>query len=310
MMLLVESRPESATAELLPCVGSDENELRPPLRVRLSRRTPQFLSVSWILLVLGVLYGPLVLLAAFSLNDSTSISLPWAGFTLRWYQAAYESGNLRSALLNSVVTAMIVAPTSVLLGTLAAFSITRLRFKLRGAAAILVMAPLAVPWLVIGIGALIFFNRIDVSLGLQTVMSIQIVVTFPLVAVLVSSRLMRFERAQEESAIDLGASQLQVLRYVLLPHIAPALAASAILSFTWSFNNFTITYFVGGFQLLFPVWVFSTLRHAQNLPIVNAVSTFVSIVQVFLIYAAWRLVKLRSASDRDAAESLVGGMRR
>ena len=158
--------------------------------------------------------------------------------------------------------------------------------------------------------SLIFFNRLDASLGLQTVMSIQIIATIPLVAVIVSSRLMRFERVQEESAIDLGASQLQVLRYVLLPRIAPALAASAILSFTWSFNNFTITYFVGGFQLLFPVWVFSTLKRAQNLPIVNAISTFVSVVQVLLIYAAWRLVKLRSASDRDAAESLVGGLRR
>lgn len=288
----------------------DEDALRAPLRVRLTRRTPQALSVAWIVFVLAVLYGPLLMLAAFSFNDSTVISLPWAGFTMKWYTAAYESGNLRSALVNSVLTAMIVAPTSVVLGTLAAFSITRLRFRLRGAAAILVMAPLAVPWLVIGIGALIFFNRLDVSLGLQTVMSIQIIVTFPLVAVIVSSRLMRFERVQEESAIDLGASQLQVLRYVLLPHIAPALAASAILSFTWSFNNFTITYFVGGFQLLFPVWVFSTLKHAQNLPIVNAISTFVSVVQVLLIYAAWRLVKLRSASDRDAAESLVGGLRR
>jgi spermidine/putrescine transport system permease protein len=306
---LVQSEVEPAIAGPLASIPDGEEGLTPPLRVRLARQAPRTLSVVWIIVVLGMLYGPLLLLAVFSFNDSTVISLPWAGFTLRWYEAAYASGNLRSALGNSVLTAMIVAPTSVVIGTLAAFSITRLRFKLRGAAAILIMAPLAVPWLVIGIGALIFFNRLDVELGLQTVMSIQIVVTFPLVAVLVSSRLMRFERAQEESAIDLGASQLQVLRYVLLPHIAPAIAASAILSFTWSFNNFTITYFVGGFQLLFPVWVFSTLRHAQNLPIVNAISTFVSIVQVLLIYLAWRLVKMRAASDRDAAESLVGGLR-
>ena len=183
---------------------------------------------------------------------------------------ALSDSNLRQALRNSVIVSSIVAPASVILGTLAAYPITRLRFRLRGGAAMLLAAPLVVPWLVIGISALIYFNKAGVALSWHTVVLMHIVVTFPLVTVLMSASMARFDRTQEESAIDLGASQLQVVRHVLLPHIAPSLMASFILAFSWSFNNFEITYFVGGFDQLFPVWVYSTLRHASNLPIVNA----------------------------------------
>ncbi len=218
-----------------------------------------------------------MLLAVFSFNDSIVFSLPWSGFTMKWYREALGDSNLRAALRNSLVVAGIVAPASVILGTLAAYPITRLHFRLRGAAAMLLALPLVVPWLVIGISALIYFNDAHVVPSWRTVVLMHIVVTFPLVTVLVAARLARFDRTQEESAIDLGASQLQVLRYVLLPHVAPALIASFILAFSWSFNNFEITYFVGGFDQLFPVWVYSTLRHATNLPIVNAISTLVSV---------------------------------
>ena len=120
-----------------------------------------------------------------------------------------------------------------------------------------------------------------------------LVVTFPLVVAIVSAGLVRFQRSLEEAAIDLGASQIQMLRYVVLPHLYSALAASAIFAFSWSFNNFEISYFVGGFDQTFPVWVYSTLRHAQALPGVNAISTIISVFQVLLICLAWRILRPR-----------------
>ncbi len=280
---------------------------RKPLSVRLRRAADRFGGPAFAITCILLLYGPLVLLAAFSFNDSIVFSLPWAGFTTKWYHQALGDANLRLALRNSVVVASIVAPVSVILGTLAAYPITRLRFRLRGPAAMLVAAPLVVPWLVIGISALIYFNKAHVPLSWHTVILMHIVVTFPLVTVLVASRLARFDRTQEESAIDLGASQLQVVYHVLLPHILPALAASFILAFSWSFNNFEITYFVGGFDQLFPVWVYSTLRHASNLPIVNAISTLVSVVEVMLVWGGWVLfARLSGArSSHDKAKSLM-----
>ena len=274
---------------------------RRPVSARLRHTVPKYGGPFFALAFIVVLYGPLFLLAVFSFNDSIVFSLPWSGFTTKWYSEALADTNLRAALRNSFLTASIVAPVSVVLGTLSAYAITRLRFRLRGPSAMLLAAPLVVPWLVIGISALIFFNKIHMPLSWNTVVLMQIVVTFPLVTLLVSARLLRFDRTQEEAAIDLGATQLQVIRYVLLPHMIPALAASAILAFTWSLNNFEITFFVGGFDQLFPVWVYSTLRHASNLPIVNAVSTLVSIVEVLLVYTFWVLIT-RGAGARTAKE--------
>jgi ABC-type spermidine/putrescine transport system permease subunit II len=103
-----------------------------------------------------------------------------------------------------------------------------------------------------------------------------------------------------------------MLRYIVLPQLAPALAASAIFAFSWSFNNFEVSFFTSGFQQTFPVWVFSVLRHSENLPMVNAVSTVIAAVQVVLVLGAWRLMRRLArgtAGDRDLADLMVGGMR-
>jgi spermidine/putrescine transport system permease protein len=284
---------------------------RAPLGVRLRRAAPRLAGPVFAGVVIVLLYGPIMVLAAFSFNDSIVFSLPWAGFTTKWYSAAFADANLRAALTNSLLVAAIVAPVSVVLGTLAAFPITRFRFRLRGAAAMLVAAPLVVPWLVIAVSGQLYFSRLSVGLSWVTVLLMQIVVTFPLVTVLVAARLARFDRTQEEAAVDLGASQLQVLRHVLLPHLTPALAASFILAFSWSFNNFEISYFVSGFDQLFPVWVYSTLRHAANLPVVNAIATLVSAAEVVLVYLAWLFFTWRSGARtaREKADALLEAVR-
>ena len=307
--LVAEAAPQSAAA---PAARDGSVPLaRPPLGLRVRRGLDKGGGRVYAIVFIMLLYGPLVLLAVFSFNDSIVFSLPWSGFTTKWYGQALSDSNLRQALRNSLIVSSIVAPLSVVLGTLAAYPITRLRFRMRGAAAMLLAAPLVVPWLVIGISALIYFNKTHVALSWHTVVVMHVVVTFPLVTVLVSASLARFDRTQEESAIDLGASQLQVVRYVLLPLIAPALMASFILAFSWSFNNFEITYFVGGFDQLFPVWVYSTLRHASNLPIVNAISTLVSIVEVALVYGAWLLITWRAGArtSKEKTKALMDSIR-
>ena len=81
---------------------------------------------------------------------------------------------------------------------------------------------------------------------------------------------------------------------VVLPQLAPALAAAAIFAFAWSFNNFEISFFNGGYDQTFPVWVYSVLRHSDNLPVVNAISTLISVVQVAVVYLLWWAVRRTS----------------
>ena len=135
---------------------------------------------------------------------------------------------------------------------------------------------LVVPWLIIGVAGLIFFSQLGVALSLQTVGLMHLVVTFPLVVAIVSAGLVRFQRSLEEAAIDLGASSGRCCATWSSRRSAPSIAAASIFAFAWSFNNFEISFFTGGFEQTFPVWVFSILRQSENLPIVNAVSTVIA----------------------------------
>ncbi len=284
-----------------------------PLGRRIKRGLPDFFSTALVVLVLVILFGPVLLLALFSFNDSTVISLPWEGFTTKWYTAALNDSGAMTSISNSVLVAAIVMVVSLILGTLAAWGLTRLTFRGRPVLAGVHGAVLVVPWLIIGVAGLIFFSQIQFALSLQSIILMHVVVTFPLVVAVVSAGLIRFNRSIEEAAIDMGASQFQMMRYVVLPQIAPSLAAAAIFAFAWSFNNFEISFFNGGFEQTFPVWVFGVLRHSSNLPVVNAASTVIALAQVLLVFGLWYGMKLmnrrRGGSDADAAKMLTGGVR-
>ena len=270
------------------------------VRARTRRATKVALWRGFLVVVFLALFGPLLILLLFAFNDSNVLAFPLEGFTAHWFVDAWRDTLLRQALLNSFGVAFVVAPLCLVLGTLAAFGLTRFRFRGRAAIGGLVGAPLILPWLVIGIAALMAYGRLHIALSLRTVIASQTICTFPLVTAIVSAQLFRFQRVQEEAAIDLGCSRLQVLRHVILPHIAPALAASAIFAFTWSFNNFEISFFTIGFQQTFPIWVYSSVRNPDHTAIVNAISIVISVVQVGLIYAALRLLR-RGGGDATTA---------
>ncbi len=283
--------------------GTPATPSRAAVRTRAAAGTWGWRVFLWIVYL--VLFGPLLILMLFSINDSNILAFPLEGITFHWYVDAFHDVLLREALVNSIVVASIVAPVCLVLGTLTAFGLTRFRFRGRGAVSGLVGAPLILPWLIIGIAGLMFYVRFNVDLSLNTVIATQIVCTFPLVTAIVAAQLFRFQRVQEEAAIDLGCSRMQVLRYIILPHIAPALAAGAIFAFTWSFNNYEISAFTIGFQQTFPVWVYSSVRNPDHTAVVNAISTVISIVQVALIWLA--LMLLRSRSGDDATRGIIAG---
>jgi spermidine/putrescine transport system permease protein len=281
----------------------------------MSKRGPRLgdsLATLFIIAVAVILVGPILLLALFSFNDSSIVALPFEGFTLEWYRAALSDPAAITALGHSIVLAAIVTPICVVLGTATAWAITRFRFRSRAAWSGLVGAPLVVPWLVMGVAGLMLFATLQIELSLKTIGAMHVMTTFPLVTALVAARLVRFERSQEEAALDLGASQLQMMVKVVLPQLAPALAASAIFAFAWSFNNFEISFFTGGYDQTFPVWVYSVLRHADNLPVVNAMSTLISVVQVSVVYLLWgavRMVSKRRGTAADLTSMVTAGVR-
>jgi ABC-type spermidine/putrescine transport system permease subunit II len=272
-------------------------DLPSPAQVRTRALVNTTLWRAFLVFVFLALFGPLVILLLFSFNDSSILAFPLSGFTTHWYTLAWQDPLLRQSLINSTTVALVVTPCCLVLGTLTAFGLTRFRFRGRGVVGGLVGAPLILPWLIIGIAALMAYGRLHIALNLRSVIATQTICTFPLVTAIVAAQLFRFEREQEEAAIDLGCSRLQVLRHIIMPHIASALAASAIFAFTWSFNNFEISFFTIGFQQTFPIWVYSSVRNPDHTAVVNAISVVISVVQVALIYLAVRL--LRRGNDDE-----------
>ncbi|NPA30388.1 MAG: ABC transporter permease [Chloroflexi bacterium] len=248
--------------------------------------------------VIGLLiYLPIVILIVFSFNDSRVLSLPWKGFTLRWYAAALQRPDLHKAIWTSLWIAAVVTVISLVLGVLAANAMARYRYRGRLLFTGYVALPFVVPWLLLGIALLLYFHRLGVPLSAWTIILSHVTFDVPLVAVLVAARMHQFDPWLEAAARDLGCTPWQAFRYVTLPIIAPAVIAAGIFAFNWSFDAFVVTHFVSGTQVTFPLWVWSALRYSKNLPVINAVSSVIVVVEMGLVLLAEVLRRRGGAGD-------------
>jgi spermidine/putrescine transport system permease protein len=248
----------------------------------------------WVGAVLAFLYVPLIALIIFSFNDSKR-NIEWKGFTLKYYEKAFENGSLMEALFNSLTIAFFATVLSVTLGALTAILLWRFRFTGKAGLEGTMTMPIVVPEICMGVAMLIFFNGIGWPQNLPWPFSLsQIIIAhttfcFPFVAMVVRARLASFNRQQEEAAKDLGATEIQAFRDVLLPHIKPGLIAGALLAFTLSLDDFVITFFTSGPETVtFPIKVYAMVRFSVT-PEVNAVSTLLIILTIILTAIAMKL---------------------
>jgi len=244
---------------------------------------------------MALLFAPLVSLVVFAFNSSDSLGLPFEGATLHWFSALFEDREAMEALRTTMVVAVFVTALSVVLGLVSAYAIARSPGRLGGIALALHAVPLVVPWLVIGVAGLLFFQWVGMQGSVLTIVLMQTVVTFPLVTLVLYSGLVGLEPAVEEAGLDLGSSQAGVLVRLVLPQLVTPLITSAVFAFISSIGNFVVTFFVSGYSATLPIWGYSELRHAENLPLVNAASTLMLGLNVVFFL----VVVYLSRRDRD-----------
>lgn len=262
-------------------------------------------AVGWgyYLLLAGFLYLPIFLLVMFSFNDSIVLALPLKGFTTRWYQELGQATELLGAVRNSLVVGFISSFISLVLGTMAALALMRFRFRGRDAFLSFASLPLVIPYVVLGVAMLILFNTLGIPLTLWTVAAGHIIINVPYVMLIVAARLAGFEDNLEEAAMDLGASYWGTLFRVTLPLSAPALAAAFLSSFTTSFDEFTLAFFLAGTENTLPVYLYSQLRFPSRLPLAVTLAAVVMMVSItLLLISEW----LRRVGE---GASLVRGVR-
>ena len=268
-----------------------------------TQRSPFTLAVTVAALVF--LYLPLVVVVLFSFHATGALSFPFTGFSLRWYRETFGSQTFTDALWNSAIVATAVSVLTLLLGTMAAYGLSKSRPRLRAPLAALFFLPITLPGLFVGIALLVYFARLEVRLSLTTVAIAHLVFVFPYFLLIAVAALDRLDPALEEAASDLGASPWRVFRKVTLPQIWPVLAGATALSFALSFDEFIITFFVIGPDSTLPMFIFSKLRRTVD-PSINVVSTVLMVTTLVLWAVAFAFALRAGRGSARAGDALLG----
>ncbi|WP_416349404.1 ABC transporter permease subunit [Pararhodobacter sp.] len=246
------------------------------------------------------LYAPIVSLVVFSFNESRLVTV-WGGFSTRWYGELLNDGQMLAAAWISLKVGVISATVAMIIGTLAAFVLTRFpRFKGKLMLTGMVTAPLVMPEVITGLSLLLLFVAMESVLGwpagrgLTTVVIAHATFCSAFVTVIAQSRLRDMDESLEEAARDLGAGPVRVFFDITLPVIAPALISGWLLAFTLSLDDLVIASFVSGpGASTLPMVIFSKVRLGVS-PDVNALATIIIVIVAVAVTVAGLLLRQQS----------------
>ncbi len=235
--------------------------------------------------VYAFLYLPLVIVVVYSFNDSR-LNAEWVGFTFDWYNKLFHNQEMLKAASNSLIIATLSAAIATALGTLAGMAMHQFRLRLLPG---LVMAPIAMPDILMGVSLLLFFILLNMTLGLVSIVLAHITFCIGFVALSVQARMSGIDKSLTEAARDLGATPWLCFREITLPLLAPGIIAGALMAFTLSIDDFVITFFVAGVgSSTLPLQIYSMVKTAVT-PEVNAISTLLMVLTLLLITLATKL---------------------
>ncbi len=196
----------------------------------------------YLFLILLFLYVPIAVLIFQSFNAGISRA-KWEGFSLRWYVQLFHSPDIMQALYVTVSIALLASLFATILGTMAAIGIHAMRKRPQGVMMTLTNIPMTMPDIVTGISLMLLFIFTKVERGYFTMLLAHITFNTPYVVLSVMPKLKEMNKFSYEAALDLGATPGYALRKVIMPAIWPGVITGAILAFTLSLDDFTISYF-------------------------------------------------------------------
>lgn len=251
---------------------------------------------------LGFLYLPMLVLIAYSFNSNKLVTV-WAGFSTKWYGELFHDEAFLSAAWVTLRVAVVSSTLAMILGTTAAYVLVRGgRFTGRTLFSGMLYAPLVMPDVILGLSLLLLFIAVDLDRGMITIILAHTTFSMAYVAVVVTSRLVSFDRSLEEAALDLGCNAWDAFRLVTLPIIAPSVISGWLLGFTLSLDDLVIASFTSGpSATTLPMKIFSAVRLGVN-PEINALSTIlISFVTIGVITTS--LMTKRAIAKRIREEN-------
>ena len=244
------------------------------------------LSKVYMGLVLMFLYVPIFVLIVFSFNETKSRSV-FSGFTLDWYAKLFRNEVIISSLMNTIIIAVIASIAATLLGTLAAIGINSMRKVPKAIVMNITNMPIVNPEIVTGVSLMLLFvffaARMNLEFGFVTLVIAHITFDVPYVILNVMPKFRQMDPNLFEAAQDLGCSPFTELRKVILPEIMPGVVSGFLMSFTFSLDDFVISYFTSGStSQTLPITIYSMTRRKIS-PEINALSTLIFVVVVIVL---------------------------
>ncbi|GKW22715.1 spermidine/putrescine ABC transporter permease PotC [Pectobacterium polonicum] len=244
-------------------------------------------------IIYAYLYIPIVILIVNSFNQAR-FGINWQGFTLDWYRLLMNNDSLLQAAQHSLTMAVFSATFATLMGSLTAVALYRYRFRGKPFVGGMLFVVMMSPDIVMAISLLVLFMLLGISLGFWSLLFSHITFCLPFVVVTVYSRLKGFDVRMLEAARDLGASEVIILRKIILPLAMPAVAASWLLSFTLSMDDVVVSSFVTGptYEIL-PLKIYSMVKVGVS-PEVNALATILLILSLVLVLSSQLILRDRT----------------
>ncbi|MBO1358505.1 ABC transporter permease subunit [Acetobacter sacchari] len=237
---------------------------------------------------------PLLIIAPMSFGASPFMSFPPEHLTWRWYHQVFTRPQWRAALWNSLQIGMIAVTGATILGSLAAIGLDALRGRVRTAAEMLIIMPMIAPAIALAIGLYYEFAPLHLLSGHWGLGLGHIVLASPFVFIAVRSALQRFDPTLLDAATGLGAGPLRVTYRVLLPAIAPGVAAGAIFAFVTSFDDVVLALFLTDVRSrTLPRLIYENVSQDIN-PTVAVASTLVALATLLVLSINLLLTKSKS----------------
>lgn len=241
----------------------------------------KFFSRFYVVLVLLFMYLPILVLIGFSFNESKGRT--WTGFSFKWYGELFKDDAIIGALGNTLIVAVIAAVVSTILGTVAAIGIHNMKRPAKTIVKNVNNLPLINPEIVMGISLMILFSFCRINPGFVTIIIAHITFCIPSVVLSVIPKLRQMNNSVYEAAVDLGCNDFQAFYKVILPEIMPGIISGFLMAFTYSIDDFVISYFTAGPDSQTLPLVIYTITRKPMTPKLNALSTIIFVIVLLVL---------------------------
>ena len=254
------------------------------------------LSTIYTILILLFFYSPIFIVMLYSFNETKGFT--WTGFSLKWYRDLFTDELIMSSMANTLILGVVASVLATLLGIIAALGVFSLKNKLaKSSIRTLTYIPLLNPEIVTGLSFMLLFTFARISSGWATIIIAHISFCVPSVYLSVLPKLRQINKNAYEAALDLGCSPFKAFTKVVLPEIFPGIMTGFLMAFTYSIDDFVISYFTAGNLQTLPITIYSMMRK-QVSPKINALSTIMFVI-VLLISLLINLRAIRKEKEKE-----------